>query len=63
MGKVEKAELDYLQREYDEYNKLRKKMDGDAKKGLANELIGNMGHGRVHEDELRRRELEMAQEK
>jgi hypothetical protein len=39
-----------------QYNKMRRAFDKGAKKGLAAELIGNMGLGRAAEEDLRNRE-------
>lgn len=42
---------------------MKKAFDRNAKQGMANELIGNMGHGKVAEEDLKRREAQEYQDK
>jgi hypothetical protein len=63
LKQAERQELQYLDREFDEYNKLRKGLDKAAKNQNAIDLLGQVKKDKNLEDAIKRRELDEMQRK
>ena len=61
--KVERQELAYLDREHDEYNKMRKAMDRQAKNQNAIDLLNQVGKDKNLEEAIKYRELDDMQKR
>lgn len=61
--KAERQELAYLDREHEEYNKMRKAMDKQAKNQNAIDLLNQVGKDKNLEEAIKYRELDDMQKR